>query len=104
MNFINWLPSIITIFALPFLSVICASEVTSKRLIHANQEPENWLTYSGTYEAWRYSGLDQISRENIKKLIPVWSFQTGVIDGGLQATPIGKIKLLFTETIDKKYR
>ncbi|MDA2928990.1 PQQ-dependent dehydrogenase, methanol/ethanol family [Acidobacteria bacterium AH-259-O06] len=48
----------------------------------------NWPHYGGTYQFWRYSALEQINRSNVKKLVPVWAFQTGVVDGGLQATPI----------------
>jgi len=69
----------------PFLA---ASEVTSQRLIDAAKEPHNWLIYSGTYNAWRYSPLDQINKTNIKRLVPVWTFQTGKIDGGFSCTPL----------------
>ena len=48
----------------------------------------NWPHYGGAYQFWRYSALEQINRSNVKKLVPVWAFQTGVVDGGLQATPI----------------
>ena len=48
----------------------------------------NWPHYGGSYRFWRYSTLDQIRRDNIKQLAPVWAFQPGVVDGGLQATPI----------------
>ena len=37
-------------------------QVTSERLGRAAQEPQNWLTYSGTYMSQRYSLLDQITR------------------------------------------
>ena len=72
------------------LSVMCglAAEVSPQRLNNAAKEPHNWLTYAGTYSAWRYSALDQIHRGNIGKLVPVWAFETGVVDGGLQCTPI----------------
>ena len=49
---------------------------------------QNWPHHGGSYQFWRYSALDQINRANIKKIAPVWAFQTGVEDGGLQATPI----------------
>ena len=72
------------------LSVIggFASEVDSQRLNNAAKEPHNWLTYGGDYSARRYSALDQINHDNIGKLVPVWAFETGVVDGGLQCTPI----------------
>ena len=64
------------------------AEVDSARLDRAGGEPENWLTYYGTYESWRYSPLDQINRSNIAQLRPVWAFESGVTDGGLQAAPL----------------
>jgi alcohol dehydrogenase (cytochrome c) len=64
------------------------ADVTFDRLKNAAREPQNWLTYGGTYQFWRYSSLDQIRRGNVSKLVPVWSFETGVIEGGLQSTPL----------------
>jgi len=54
----------------------------------AAAEPQDWLTYSGTYNAWRYSGLDQINQNNVRKLTPVWAFQTGKSEGGFSCTPL----------------
>ncbi len=63
-------------------------EVTGERLINARSEPQNWLTYGGTYNAWRYSSLDQINRRSVGRLAPVWAFQTGKSEGGFSCTPI----------------
>ena len=49
---------------------------------------ENWPHYGGQTSAWRYSALDQVNAGNVAKLTPVWTFQTGDNEGGLQATPI----------------
>ncbi|MEJ7607403.1 MAG: PQQ-binding-like beta-propeller repeat protein [Bryobacteraceae bacterium] len=49
---------------------------------------DNWPHYGGTQSAWRHSALAQVNRSNVQKLKPVWAFQTGDVDGGLQATPI----------------
>ena len=48
----------------------------------------DWTYHGGTQLAWRYSALDQINRNNVKKLAPVWAFQTGDYEMGLQVTPI----------------
>ena len=73
----------VTFVALVALNgVALAAEVDTKRLIEARSEPQNWLTYGGTYDAWRYSPLDQIDRKNVKDLVPAWIFQTGKDDGG----------------------
>src|SRR5262245_29455627 len=49
---------------------------------------DNWSHYLGTPQAWRHSTLNQVNAANVKKLAPVWVFQTGDYEGGLQATPI----------------
>jgi len=49
--------------------------VTYDRLLKADQEPGNWLMYSGTYNSWRYSRLDQINTANASRLKPKWLFQ-----------------------------
>ncbi len=78
-----------SIFVLLCLSGnLAGTEIGSERLIKAEQEPQNWMTYSGTYNAWRYSSLSQINRRNVNKLAPVWVFQTGVVDGGFSCTPL----------------
>ena len=71
-----------------FAALAFAAKVTSERLEQAEREPQNWLTYGGTYKAWRYSALDQVNRTNVRSLIPAWALQTGVIDGGLNCTPL----------------
>ena len=47
------------------------------RLEHADKEPQNWLSYYGNYNGWSYSQLNQITRENVKQLVPVWAFPAG---------------------------
>ena len=48
----------------------------------------DWPSYGGTHAALRYSALDQINNFNVDRLVPVWLFQTGDPESGLQATPI----------------
>lgn len=42
--------------------------ISYERLLNAESEPTNWLTYSGSYRSSRYSTLDQINRENVRHL------------------------------------
>ena len=51
--------------------------VDYERLLGARSEPENWLTYYGAYDGQRYSSLDQINTENVKRIGPAWVFQAG---------------------------
>ena len=85
----NPLPvAMVVLLAFAGVAALAAAEVNSNRLEAATGEPSNWLTYYGSYDAWRYTTLDQINRANISELRPVWAFETGIPDGGLQAAPL----------------
>ena len=71
------------------------SPITDERLL--KPEPENWLMYRATYDGWGYSPLDQITPQNVKRLVPVWTFSTGV-DEGHQAPPIVNNGVMFITT------
>ena len=43
------------------------AQITAERLVRANDEPHNWLTYSGSYSSHRHSALRQIDPSNVKK-------------------------------------
>ncbi len=73
------------------------SPVTNERLL--KPEPENWLMTRGNYEGWSYSSLDQINAANVKKLVPIWSYSTGV-KSGHQAPPIVNNGVMFVSTPD----
>ena len=63
--------------AVIFLALLAAAspaEVTYDRLLRADREPQNWLSYSGNYAGHRYSPLSQINRTNIKYLQLKWSY------------------------------
>jgi len=77
-------------------SSLLAQEPTAKRIEQADKEPQNWLTFFGNYRAWSYSPLDQIKRENVKQLVPVWAFPTGG-QNGLQAAPLVVDGVLYLE-------
>ncbi len=69
--------------------------VTDERL--RDPEPENWLSYRRTYDAWGYSPLDQIDHRNAKGLVPVWAFSTGMREGH-QAPPLVNAGRMFVTT------
>jgi glucose dehydrogenase len=48
---------------------------------------ENWTTYAGTYQGWRYSPLKQITVENAKSLAPKWVYHVPNARG-LRSSPI----------------
>ena len=69
--------------------------VTDARL--ANPEKENWLQYRGNYQGWGYSPLEQITADNVKDLVPVWSLSTGFGEGH-EAPPIVNDGVMYVST------
>lgn len=53
-------------------------------------DPSRWLTYSGDYSGQRHSPLEQITPENVHRLVPAWTFQTGTLTRGrgFETTPL----------------
>jgi alcohol dehydrogenase (cytochrome c) len=68
-------------------SVNLFAQVSYERLLRAPQEPQNWLTYSGSYASQRYSLLNQITPTNVKQLDLSWIFQAQSLEK-FEATPI----------------
>jgi alcohol dehydrogenase (cytochrome c) len=66
---------------------VVTAQVTVDRLFHAADEPQNWLTYSGTYDGARYSPLRQIDVSNVRNLELKWILQAQV-SGSWEASPL----------------
>jgi len=71
-----------------------AAQVTSERLVHAADEPQNWLTYSGRYSGWRHSTLKQITPANVSRLSLQWAFQSAEL-GQFETTPLAIDGILY---------
>src|SRR5262245_62471219 len=69
--------------------------VTADRL----KQPDDgdWLMYRRTYDSWGYSPLSQITPENVARLKPVWTLQTGQVEGH-QAPPMVNNGVMFVAT------
>lgn len=52
-----------------------ARTVSFDQILRADQEPQNWLTYSGSVLGRRYSALTQITPSNVKDLELAWIWQ-----------------------------
>jgi len=65
------------------IGTIVSAQVPYQRLLRAESEPQNWLTYAGGYKSQRYSALDQINRKNVAGLKLTWAYQmakAGVVE------------------------
>jgi len=69
--------------------------VPFERILRSNQEPQNWLTYSGNLNAQRHSGLTQIRPENAKELTLQWVFQSRSLDKH-EVTPLVVDGVMYT--------
>jgi alcohol dehydrogenase (cytochrome c) len=57
--------------------------VTTEMLL--NPSPDDWLMYSRTYDAQRFSPLKQINRQNVGQLSLAWS--RGLAAGASETIP-----------------
>jgi alcohol dehydrogenase (cytochrome c) len=63
------------------------AQVPWQRLLAADREPQNWLTYSGGNNGWRHSPLTQITPANARNLEMKWVFQADSTEK-LESTPL----------------
>ena len=63
------------------------AQVTWDRLLNAEDEPHNWLTYSGAHSSTRHSLLDQITPSNADDLELKWVFQARSLEN-FTSTPL----------------
>ena len=71
------------------------AQVSSERLLRASDEPRNWLTYSGSNLGQRYSGLNELTPDNVKNLSLKWVFQAASFEK-FEATPLVADGILYT--------
>jgi len=77
-------------------SMASAADVTDARLLNAGSEAEaaNWLTHHRTYDAHRFSPLNEITSDNVKNLklayaVPLGGWEPSELGApALQATPL----------------
>jgi alcohol dehydrogenase (cytochrome c) len=79
------------------------AQVTYDRILHADREPQNWLTYSGGYSSMRFSPLTQINRDNVKNLQMKWVYhpiyaKTGNNQSKMENTPLVVDGIMYTGT------
>jgi alcohol dehydrogenase (cytochrome c) len=71
------------------------AQVTFDRILGADKEPQNWLTYSGTIFSGRYSLLSQITPKNVKDLELRWIYQASSLEK-FEATSLVVDGILYT--------
>ncbi|HWY49811.1 MAG TPA: PQQ-dependent dehydrogenase, methanol/ethanol family [Bryobacteraceae bacterium] len=71
------------------------AQVSFDRIMRADKEPQNWLTYSGSAQSQRYSTLTQITPDNVKNLELQWVYQARSLEK-FEATALVVDGVLYT--------
>ena len=58
-----------------------------------NPAPEDWLSFRRTLDAWGYSPLDRITRENVGRIRMEWT--RSMADGSAETTPLAYDGVLY---------
>jgi alcohol dehydrogenase (cytochrome c) len=69
-------------------SLITQIRVDRNQLTAAGTKSDEWLTYSGSYNGWRYSSADQIRPSNVAKLRLKWVHQLTSGSDAMEGTPL----------------
>ena len=68
-------------------SASLGAQVSFDRILRAQSEPQNWLTYSGNLQGHRHSLLTQVTPGNVRNLELAWAFQALSLEK-FEATPL----------------
>ncbi len=79
--------SLLLSVSLPVIAVNNTPVVDADRLLQAEKEPNNWLSYGRSYTNQNFSPLKQINTSTVQRLVPKWIFQTGE-KGSFQTQPL----------------
>jgi len=69
------------------LAAALPAQAPFERLLQAAREPQNWLTYNGSFQNAHYSALDQITPRNVANLDLKWVWQARSLEK-FEATPL----------------
>ncbi len=58
------------------------------------EDGSKWLTFGGNYANHRFSPLTQVTPENVQRLQPQWTFQTGTL-GNFETTTLVRDNVLY---------
>jgi len=62
-------------------ALLAAPATANEELLKLEKDPNQWVSPTGNYANWRYSELDQITKDNVGNLQVAWTMSTGVLRG-----------------------
>ena len=54
---------------------------SAESLVEMQKDAKQWVMPAGDFANQRYSTLDMINKDNVKDMVPAWTFSTGVLRG-----------------------
>jgi PQQ-dependent dehydrogenase (methanol/ethanol family) len=66
-------------------------------LLKMEKNAKDWVQPTGNYANWRYSTLNQITKDNVGKMQVAWTFSTGVLRGH-EGSPLKVGNMLYVHT------
>ena len=91
-----------TILLFSMAALMCrayGASLTFEGLVHALDNPAEWLTYWGDYHAMRFRNLNQIDDRNVGNLRLEWMFQTDA-PGAFETVPLVAGGVMYFTTPD----
>jgi quinohemoprotein ethanol dehydrogenase len=79
--------AILLAFVAPAIA-LAQTPVPYERIVKSDSEPANWLTYGGNYYDQRFSGLKQLTPQNVAGLKLAWAYQPSRPAGNVETSPI----------------
>jgi alcohol dehydrogenase (cytochrome c) len=90
-------PCILALLALSSIAIAQAPppNVTVQEIADGlTADGSRWLTFGGNYGNQRHSPLTQVTPDNVSRLVPKWTFQTGVL-GNFETTSLLRDNVLY---------
>jgi alcohol dehydrogenase (cytochrome c) len=72
--------NLLRVVAVAALAASAPAQVSFDRLRNAAREPQNWLTYNGSYASTHHSTLAQIREDNVRRLELKWVWQANSLE------------------------
>jgi len=71
--------------------------IANDSVMEITKDPKQWGLQTGDYTNQRYSKLDEINKDNVKKLQVAWTFSTGVLRGH-EGSPLVVDNMMYVHT------
>ena len=91
----RWLPALLLSASTLSAADKGPAAVDAARLLAAESEPGNWMSYGRTYSEQRFSPLQQVNTDNVGKLGLAWSFDL-TTERGIEATSVVVDGVMYT--------